>query len=176
MRDPVSKLKLLQFAEELGKAARGTGCIYLTGGATAVLFGWRETTIDLNLKLDPEPPGVFEAMARLKDQLGVNVELAAPDDFVPALPGWKERSQWIDSYGGIDFYHYDFYGQVLSKVERDLDKDRTDVEWMLRAKLVEPARLLELFREVEPQLVRFPAINPVSLRERLERLVERGIP
>jgi len=30
----------------LGRAARGPGAIYLTGGATAVLLGWRESTID----------------------------------------------------------------------------------------------------------------------------------
>ncbi len=43
--------------------ARAGGRIYLTGGATAVLYGWREMTININLKPDPEPPGLFEALA-----------------------------------------------------------------------------------------------------------------
>ena len=63
----------------IGERATGPGRIYLTGGATAVLFGWREMTVDVDLKLFPEPPGVFEALAKLKDELSINVELASPD-------------------------------------------------------------------------------------------------
>jgi hypothetical protein len=34
---------------------REHGRIYLTGGATALLYGWRSTTIDVDLKANPEP-------------------------------------------------------------------------------------------------------------------------
>jgi hypothetical protein len=36
----------------LGEAAARDGTCYLTGGATAVLLGWRETTLDVDLKLE----------------------------------------------------------------------------------------------------------------------------
>ena len=39
------------------------------------LEGWRSATVDLDLKLDPEPEGVFAAIARIKEELDVNVEL-----------------------------------------------------------------------------------------------------
>src|SRR5262245_7077242 len=68
--------RIRRFIEELGRRAAGPGRVYLTGGGTAVLFGWRNTTVDVDLKLDPEPPGVFDAILRLKDELDVNVELA----------------------------------------------------------------------------------------------------
>ena len=58
----------------LGREARGGGRIYLVGGASAVIVGWRDTTIDVDLKLDPEPPGVFEAIARAKDVLNMNLD------------------------------------------------------------------------------------------------------
>jgi hypothetical protein len=170
MRDRVTEETLMRFAEKLGTGARGPGRVYLTGGATAVLMGWRDTTIDLDLKLDPEPAGVFEMIAKLKDELSVNVELAAPDDFVPALPGWEGRSRWIATFGEVDFYHYDFYGQVLSKVERDLEKDRGDVAAMIAAGLVDPKRLLELFEQVESDVLRYPAIDPGLLKARLIKL------
>ena len=70
--------------QELAKAAKSPGKVYFTGGATALLLGFREQTIDIDLKLDPEPKGAFEAIAVLKDQLNLNVELASPDDFIPA--------------------------------------------------------------------------------------------
>ena len=75
--------------EAFGREATGPGRVYLTGGSTAVLEGWREATVDVDLKLDPEPAGAFEAIAHLKDTLDINVELAAPDQFVPPLPGWQ---------------------------------------------------------------------------------------
>jgi hypothetical protein len=152
----------------LAQAARGPGNVYLTGGATAVLLGWREATIDVDLKFDPEPPGVFDAIPRIKDELNLNIELAAPDDFLPALPGWRERSQLIDARGPLRFYHYDFYSQALAKIERGHAQDAADVRDFLSRGLVHPEELRRLFREIEPRLNRFPAIDPDVLREKLE--------
>lgn len=112
----------------LGKAVSGPGRIYLTGGATAVLYDWRQSTIDIDMKADPEPAGLFEAIVILKETLAINIELAAPDDFIPALPGWRERSLFITRSGELDFLHYDPYAQVLSKVERGHARDLQDVE------------------------------------------------
>src|SRR5438876_934626 len=104
--------------QELGESATGPGKVYITGGATALLLGIRAQTIDVDIKLDPEPAGVFEAVSELKERLAVNVELAAPDHFIPPIPGWQDRSEFIARYGLVDFYHYDFYGQALSKILR----------------------------------------------------------
>ena len=162
MRAETDLAKLQAFMVALGKQVRGPGRIYLTGGATAVLHGWREMTIDVDLKPDPEPPGLFEALAVLKDQLDINVELASPDDFIPAIPGWRERSLFIARHGPVDFYHYDPYGQALSKLQRRHDRDLHDVRSMLRAKLIVRDRLREMFTLIKPQLIRYPAIDPAS--------------
>jgi hypothetical protein len=37
----------------LGEATPGEGVCYLTGGATAILIGWRPMTIGVNIALDP---------------------------------------------------------------------------------------------------------------------------
>ncbi len=100
---------------ELAASARGPGKVYFTGGATALLLGFREQTIDIDLKLDPEPAGAFEAIARLKNQLDVNVELASPDDFIPTVPDWRSRSPRIASFGQVEFFHYDLALQALAK-------------------------------------------------------------
>ena len=39
---------------------------------------------------------------------------------------------------------------------------------MHRQRLIEPERLTALFREIEPALLRYPAIEPESFRERVE--------
>ncbi len=148
----------------LGERVTGPGRIYLTGGATAVLHGWRETTIDIDLKPDPEPAGLFEAIALLKDELDANVELASPDDFIPAIPGWQDRSLFIARHGAIDFFHYDPYGQALSKLQRGHDRDLVDVRALVKTGLVKPDRLSEMYKQIEPQLLRYPGIDPRSFQ------------
>ncbi len=108
------------------------------------------------------------AVPELKEQLRINIELAAPDDFIPELPGWQERSPFIAREGNIDFFHYDFYAQALSKIERDHILDRQDVRTMFANGLIKPDQLLQLFSEIEPQLYRYPAIDPPSFRRRGE--------
>jgi hypothetical protein len=159
MRSETSLEKLHALMRALGRAARGPGRIYFTGGASALLVGWRQTTVDADLRMDPEPPGVFEALRRLKDELDMNVELASPQDFIPELPGWRGRSPTIGVEGPVEFLHYDFYAQALAKIERGHERDLQDVRCMVRRRLVRPERLGELFRSIEPKLLRYPAID-----------------
>jgi hypothetical protein len=64
------------------------------GGATAVLLGWRTSTIDIDLEIVPDSEA-YPLIARIKEELNVNIELASPHDFLPQLPGWRERSPFI---------------------------------------------------------------------------------
>src|SRR5439155_20532643 len=101
MRRKLTKESLHQFMRELGAAARSPGKVYLTGGATALLLGFRDQTLDVDVKLDPEPAGAFEAIANLKDRLEVNVEVPPPADFIPAPADWRERSRPIARSGPV---------------------------------------------------------------------------
>jgi len=123
MRPEANRRRIEEFIARLGAHVRGPAKIYLTGGATAVLEGWRDMTIDVDLKAVPEPGGWFEAIAELKESIGINVKLASPDDFIPALPGWQERSRFITARGSVEFYHYDPYAQALAKIERGHERD-----------------------------------------------------
>jgi hypothetical protein len=164
MRSETNKSKLEAFMVALGGRVRGEGDIFLVGGATAVLHDWRPMTIDIDIKPDPEPPGLFEALALLKNELDVNVELASPDQFIPAIPGWRERSLFIARHGRIRFFHYDPWGQALAKLQRRHERDLRDVAAMLEAGLIQKPRLWELFLQIEPQLIRYPAIDPAVFR------------
>ncbi len=169
MRAPADVAKINAFMTALGKAVKGPGRVYLTGGATALLHGWRGTTIDVDLKADPEPAGFFEAIAAIKDALDVNVELAAPDQFIPEVPGWRDRSPFIARHGSVEFHHYDLYSQVLAKIERGHERDITDVRAMLENRLIAKERLWMLFEAIEPFLIRYPAITASEFRHAVER-------
>jgi len=171
MRDLASKEKIVEFMRFLGNRIRQRVSVYFTGGTTAVLMGWRETTIDVDLKFDPELDELFRALPEIKERLQINIELAAPSDFIPPLPGWQDRCQYIGREGTVSFFHYDPYSQALAKIERGHEQDRRDVETMLQRGIVDRKKLLDLFGEIEPQLYKYPAIDPPSFLEAVNRAV-----
>jgi hypothetical protein len=159
--------------ERLAKASQSPGKVYFTGGATALLLGFREQTLDLDIKLDPEPKGAFEAIARLKNDLDLNIELASPDDFIPVGANWRARSQHIASVGQLDFFHYDFCLQALSKLERGYTQDLGDVAHFLEHGFVTPAELRKVFDEIEPGLIRYPSLNSQHFKAKVESFLGR---
>src|SRR5881409_2255739 len=138
MRKEVNAERVKRFMTALARGTKRPARVYLVGGATAVLLAWRESTIDIDLKIIPETDEILRSLPRLKERLEINIELASPDDFIPPLPGWEERSRFIIKEGEVDFFHYDFYAQALSKIERGHAADQSDVNEMLERRLVEP--------------------------------------
>jgi uncharacterized nucleotidyltransferase DUF6036 len=171
MRRPVDAERLRRFMQALGPEAERDVRLYFTGGATAILFGWRTSTVDVDLKLEPDDDRVLQALPRLKERLEINVELAAPDQFIPEVPGWQDRSLYIAREGRIAFYHYDPYSQALAKLERGHSLDLEDVNKMLETGLIDRQELLRRFEQIEPLLHQHPAIDPVSFRRAVEALV-----
>lgn len=173
MRASTTTTKLYEFMKAFAAKAKGPGVVYFTGGATALDFGIRAQTIDVDIKLDPEPAYSFEAIAQLKEELKINVELAAPDQFIPPLPGWRERSLFIQKIGQVEFRHYDLYSQALSKIERGHSQDINDVRALLSKGLIDKAKLNDFFTVIESGLVRYPAINPVEFALKVKLFCEQ---
>jgi hypothetical protein len=168
MRPPVDERRIQTLARELGRVAWVPVCVYLAGGATAVLQGWRESTIDVDLRFEPEADELLRALPALKERLEINIELASPPDFIPELPGWRERSPLVFREGKVAVHHFDPYSQALSKIERGFEQDLGDVRNMLADGLVEPSRLRTFFDAIEPDLYRYPAIDPAAFRRKLD--------
>lgn len=171
MRKSTDKASLLSLMEYLGQRAEGSGRVYLVGGTSAVLLGWRDCTIDVDLALDPEPPGIFDLIKLAKEALRVNIEVAAPDHFIPALPDWELRSPFIRRFGKIDYFHYDFYSQALSKLSRAHGNDLADVRAMHRQGRITPDELLRLFELIEPRLKFYTQIHEESFKRRVCEMV-----
>ena len=171
MRELADADRIRRFMRELGNAADADGACYLAGGATAVLLGWRGTTIDVDIELAPETEVLLRALSRLKDELRINVELASPSNFIPLPAGWVDRSPFVRREGRLSFYHFDLYSQALSKLERAHRQDLEDVRSMLEQELIDAARVLAYFDEIEPELYRFPAVDPPAFRRRVEHVL-----
>src|SRR5438445_5074736 len=173
MRQPLTTESLQFFMKALAAAAKASSRVYLVGGASSVLLGWRTSTIDIDLKIIPESDELLRSLPRLKEQLHLNIELASPDDFIPELPGWQDRSRFIQQEGKLSFYHYDFYAQALAKIERGHDIDLSDAKHFVERGLVEPTRLLELFAAIEDQIFRYPELNRKTFKDDLDRFLRR---
>ena len=92
MRPLADATRIQQFMKALGREADRPAHVYLTGGATAVLYGWRESTIDVDMKMVPDLDRVFRSIPEIKERLQINIELASPDDFIPVREGWEDRN------------------------------------------------------------------------------------
>ncbi len=172
MRKPANPTKIRRLMRELGRSARGPGRVYLVGGASALIEGWRDTTVDVDLKLDPEPAGIFEAIGRLKNELDVNIELVSPDQFLPLLRDWKSRSVFVEKHTEVEFYHYDFRAQALTKLARGYQRDLADVRAMLERELVTKDELLAALETIRPDLIRYPALDADAFEHRVKEFLD----
>jgi hypothetical protein len=167
MRDPADLTRIESFMRALGDRARESSRVYLTGGATAVIYGWRASTIDVDVKFAPERDELFRAVQDLKDRLRLNVELASPSDFIPVRRDWQERSPFIIREGPVSFHHFDLCAQALAKIERNHEQDRKDVAEFLHRGLVTREELAAYFEAIAPEIYRYPALDVAFFRRRL---------
>jgi hypothetical protein len=168
MRALVDADRIRQLMQALGRVGRRPARVYLTGGATAVLQGWRRSTIDVDLKFVPDDDALLRAIPDLKERLSMNIELASPDDFIPVGDGWPGRSPFVAQEGLLAFHHFDLVAQALAKIERGHAQDVQDVRTMLDRGLVSAAALRSAFDQMAPRLYRYPAVDPAAFRRAVE--------
>ncbi|HLA89945.1 MAG TPA: DUF6036 family nucleotidyltransferase [Gemmatimonadaceae bacterium] len=168
MRALADRERIRRLMAAFGREARTNVRVYFVGGTTAVLMGWRDTTIDVDFAMRPEDDALLRAIPAMKESLQINLELASPVDFIPVPAGWEDRGTFIAQEGRVAFHHFDLYAQALAKVERGHEQDIADVRAMIERRLIEPHRALEYFGRMEPDLYRFPAIDATAFRRAAE--------
>ena len=168
MRQLATAPRIRAFLSALGRAVDEAVTAYLTGGSTAVLVGWRESTIDVDIKFVPDSTAALRAIPALKERLQINVELASPDLFIPVPGNWADHSPWVFTEGHLIVRHFDLTAQAVSKLERGHARDLVDVREMLDRGLVSPGAIRAYLDEVEPEWYRYPAVDP----GRLGRMVD----
>ena len=136
--------------------------VFLVGGGTAVLEGWRESSIDADLYAAQED--IFRDVQAIKERLQLNIELVRPEDFVPPLTGSEDRHVFIETIGRVSFYHYDPYAQLLSKVVRGFARDLADARALVEKGLVDPDRFRKLVQAI-----------PYTAYSSYPRLSSRGV-
>ncbi|GAC1393526.1 MAG: hypothetical protein NVS4B11_29710 [Ktedonobacteraceae bacterium] len=103
-----------------------------------------------------------DASQESTQQMQINVEFASPKDFIPLPSQWEMHSQYIDRYGGIDVFYFDFYSIALSKIERGTTRDIEDVKLLVQQQRITLDELDAAYQEVLAQLGKgqYPKITP----------------
>jgi hypothetical protein len=173
MRRRLTREGFRDLMRELARAAPrgGTYRVYFVGGGTAVLQGWRESTIDADLHADNDE--VFRNVQAVKERLGINIEFARPEDFVPALAGSDDRHVFVETVARVTFLHYDPYAQALSKVVRGFDRDLKDADRLVESGLVDPARFRSLVAAIpDGAYAKYPSLSKVAVLEAVDAFLD----
>lgn len=165
MRLNSDKNRILLLMDEIGQNINEKINIYFTGGVSAVLLDIREMTIDVDIKFEPDIYKMYEVIKVLKESININIELASPDNFIPELPEWRDRSLFINQVKKASFYHYDFYSQIIAKIQRNWKQDWNDAKGF--AKQINPAFLEKLFIGIKNEFIKFPSIDVKNLEKRI---------
>jgi hypothetical protein len=173
VRELVDRARVVRVMTALASHADRDTNVYFTGGVTAVLAGWRTSTIDVDFLPVPDSGAMMRALPSIKEALSVNLELAAPSHFIPVPAGWEDRSPVIERIGQVTFHNFDLYAQALAKLERRHDRDWSDVREMLKRGLIRRELVVEYFAQIEPELYRFPAIDPRTFRRAVEEAMSQ---
>jgi hypothetical protein len=130
----------------IGKMVKKRATFYLTGGATAIFYGFREGTIDIDIAGDMNE--IFSYIPHLKESMQINIEWAKPTDFVPPLHGEHQRHLSIGTFGKAIFMHFDPYSQAFSKIVRGHQTDMIDTKALIASRFVDATVLLQLVKQL----------------------------
>ncbi|MEO8971408.1 MAG: DUF6036 family nucleotidyltransferase [Ktedonobacteraceae bacterium] len=174
MRRGVDKAAIESFLQQLGRAFHKPARLYLVGGAALVHLGIRPGfTQDIDVQVFGANEGdLIVTIQKLIERLQINVEFAAPGDFIPLPLQWEAHAQFVGRYGTIDVFYFDFYSIALSKIERGNDRDIADVKLLIQHGMVTPDELDKAYREVLAQLGRgrYPRITPQRFTEQYQAI------
>jgi hypothetical protein len=77
MRKRASRDRVIAIMRRLGREPGARGRIYFTGGASAVLDGWRETTVDIDVEIEGDAERLLRSLVAIKDELHVSASRGA---------------------------------------------------------------------------------------------------
>jgi hypothetical protein len=172
MRDKLTRESLRALMHALARSASEDGqySVYLVGGGTAVLEGWRASSVDADLYASRDD--IFRDVQSIKERLRLNIEIVRPEHFVPPLEGSADRHVFIEKIGRVSFYHYDPYAQMLSKIVRGFERDLVDARSFISSGMVDREQFRALVRAIpDSAWSKYPRHSPVAVRDAVEEFL-----
>lgn len=166
-RKRITKEIIQSFMKSVGKVLKKRATLYLTGGSTAILYGFREGTIDIDIAGDMDE--LFSHISKMKERLQINIEMAKPTDFVPSLKDEKNRHILIGTFGKATFMHFDPYALAFSKIVRGHATDIADAKALMTSKLVDAKKLCAMVKRLsDHDFAKYPRLNRPAIEAAIE--------
>ena len=124
----VNTRTLETFLQRLGQCFHYQAALYLVGETSLLLAAGKKSTFDIDVQFQTENQYYPDSsvVCEVSRDLGVPVELASPEQFIP-LPAGFQITTFVRRYGSLDVFHFDFYSIALAKIHRGNEKDFDDV-------------------------------------------------
>lgn len=167
---------LYRFLQRLGQCYRHAGELYLVGGSSLLLVAAKTSTFDIDVKFEvplEHQTAFIRCLRQVGRELGVPVEQASPDQFIPMPSGYIERRRFVGRFSNLDVFHFDFYAVALSKLHRGNDKDFADVISMTQQGLIELTALEGYFQEILPRYEDLLSADPTGFRRKFALFQEK---
>jgi hypothetical protein len=168
---PVTKQQVEQFLQDLGRAVRGRGRMYLLGGAALVHARVRcKPTQDIGLVVTRGD--LYQAARKVAQAMNIPIEFTSLSLWIPLPRQWETRSRYVGRYGKIDVFYLDFYAVALSKMNRGNDRDINDVKLLLQQGLLSLAGLDAAYGEVVANMGkgRYRRMDPQQFARRYQAI------
>jgi len=153
LRPAVSRDRINAFLRRLGQDFRQPVRLYLVGGTSIVYEEYRQQTLDIDVALEvnaDQHAALIRALREIKDSLAINIEEVSLADFIPLPSGYEQRHEYIDRFGQVDVFHFDWYSTALSKIERGRRQDLQDVLALLQHGRIGWDQLESQYHEILP--------------------------
>jgi hypothetical protein len=178
-REDATRNSIDAFLRELGRQFKGSGSLYLAGGAALVYEGFRPRTLDIDYRVDlvtGDDTEFIRALRGAQRVVPLNVEPASPADFIPLPAGWRDRCRFLVKEGGLSIYAFDPLSTALAKIERGHERDIDDVLALCRAGVLEVDRIAAAFEEISPRIENeaLPRVTEEDFRRKVTAFVLRA--
>lgn len=133
----VSRQRVLEFLESLGKRYPKTETLSLLGGSAMLLLGSPRETMDVDYVGNDIHKNDFQrALEEIAEDFGLETEAVPIDQFIPLPEGNEQRKIHIGQFGKVAVYVIDPYSIALSKIDRGSDRDFDDIIFLIQNNLI----------------------------------------
>lgn len=137
--------------QEVGRRHPSPDKLYLVGGSGLLLIGSSRQTVDIDYVVREDFSTTLHTLLKeVASEKGLPIEPVPIDEFVPVVPNANHRHIFIGTYGQLDVFLFDPYSIALSKLDRGLDTDMTDVHFLIEQGLVQTEMLSQVVDSAIP--------------------------
>ena len=178
MVEPLVNAHVLEaFLQRLGRCFHFPARLYLVGGSSLLLVAGKTSTFDIDVQFSTAHEHHTEFIRCLRTvsrEMGILVDWASPEPFLPLPAGFQARCQFVGRYGSLDVFHFDFYSIALATVHRGNEKDFDDVVRMVQTGLISITVLESYLEQILPEYeYHQPSADPATFRRKFELLKEK---